>query len=205
MKKPVIVLGAGGHASVLIELLLKLDYTILGVCAPQASIVRGYPQISYLGQDSILNQHSPNEVRLVNGIGAISAEKNRERQKLFEHYKQLGFEFETLIHPHAIVADTALIKEGAQVMAGSIIQANTIIESNCIVNTGACIDHDCHLGHSVHVAPRAVLSGNVKLGENVMVGVGAVIIQSVSIAQNMMIRAGSTVVKSRNTQALEDI
>ena len=206
MKKPIIVLGAGGHASVLIELLLKLGYPILGVCALIPSSVRGYPHIAYLGQDNILEQYSPFDVRLVNGLGAISVEKNIARRKLFEHYKGLGFSFETLIHPSAIVATTAQIKEGAQIMAGCIIQSNVIIENNCIVNTGASIDHDCHLGHSVHVAPRGVLSGGVILGDNVMIGVGAAIIQSIKVEANVMIRAGSTVVKSRSaSQALEDL
>ncbi len=164
MKTPLIMLGAGGHASVLIDLALRLGHTILGVCAPQVTTLIGFPEIPYLGNDDVITKYSTHEVRLINGIGAISVQKNKIRSQLFEHYKLLGYTFETLVHPSAIVASAVQLDEGVQVMAGAIIQSNVAIGKNAIVNTGACIDHDCRIAHSVHVAPRVVLSGNVIIG-----------------------------------------
>src|SRR4029079_3643721 len=139
----IIILGAGGHATVLVELAKTLKKNILGVVAPTECQLKNYPDIPYLGNDTIISQrYATQDVKLVNGLGAVSVQKNSIRRDLFLHFKALGYGFETLIHPSAIIASTALLHEGAQVMARVVIQPNTTVGKNTIINTGACIDHD---------------------------------------------------------------
>ncbi len=192
---PIILLGAGGHAAVLAELALRLGKNILGVVAPTESTLKGFPDIAYLGCDAAIEKYSPMEVKLVNGIGTVSVIKNNERRKIFEHFKQRGYSFDTLIHPSVILASNVNVGEGVQIMAGVIIQPNVKIDSNTIINTGACVDHDCQIGHSVHVAPNVTLSGNVLIGENAFIGVGSVLIQGIHVDDNAMICAGMVVTK----------
>ncbi|MFI4937139.1 MAG: acetyltransferase [Candidatus Berkiellales bacterium] len=193
--KHIIILGAGGHASVLIELAISLKKSILGLVAPSDTTVRNYPQVKYLGSDDNFHQHfSPNEVNLVNGIGSISVEKNELRQHLFYHFKRMGYSFLTLVHPTAWVASSAQLGEGVQVMAGAIIQPNVHIADNVIINTKASVDHDCEIGHSVHIAPGATLSGGICVKERSFIGVGATLIQGLHIDTGSMIKAGSTII-----------
>lgn len=196
MKKPIIILGAGGHASVLADVATLLGMNILGFCNPVNASIKGFPEITYLGNDSILNQYPPEQVNLVNGIGAVSVQGNLQRRALFQQFSDGGYLFETLIHPSTVVARSAQINQGAQIMAGAIIQPNARISENVIVNTAASIDHDCIIGHSVHIAPGSILSGNVVIKDNSMVGVGAVIIQGVTVESNVMVRAGRIAVKN---------
>jgi len=193
--QPVIILGAGGHACVLIELLKSLRRTILGIVAPDKSLLMNYPDIPYLGGDEYIDHCSPADVKLVNGIGAISAQKNQVRHLIYQRFKAKGFGFDTLIHPSAVIASTVTVGEGTQLMARTVIQPNVIIGANTIINTGACIDHDCKLGDAVHVAPGAVLSGGVSVGDYAFIGVGAAVIQGITISSHAMVRAGRTVVK----------
>ncbi|MBI2791859.1 MAG: acetyltransferase [Gammaproteobacteria bacterium] len=196
MNTPIIIIGAGGHACVLVEMAHILSKTIIGVTGESETQLKNYPQITYLGNDSIISRYSPNEIKLVNGVGATSPQKNILRQQIFQKFKNHGYSFETLIHPSAIIAKTVSLGEGAQVMARVVLQPNTSIGSNTIINTGACIDHDCRIGHHVHVAPGVVLSGNVNVGDYSHVGVGANIIQSIEIGSHAMICAGTTVIKN---------
>ena len=196
MNKPIIILGAGGHASVLADIAILLGRQILGLCNPIKALLNGFPNIAYLGNDDVLSQYDTSQVVLVNGLGAISVQMNQQRRMLFQKFVDIGYQFETLIHPSAVVANSSQLGQGTQVMAGAIIQPNVIIKENVIINTGSCVDHDCVISHSVHIAPRVVLSGNTHLGENSMVGVGAVIIQGIKIEENTMIRAGSVVTKN---------
>jgi UDP-perosamine 4-acetyltransferase len=196
MNHPIIVIGAGGHASVLVETLLTLNKTILGVVAPEASMLKNYPHIAYLGQEEQIETYSPDKIRLVNGVGGVSPEKNQNRQNIFHKFKSKGYLFETLVHPFSFVASTAVLHEGAQVMAGVIIQPNAIIGSNAIINTRASIDHDCTIGHSVHVAPGVILSGNVIAGDRVHIGTGANVVQGIHIEQDAMVCAGVTITKN---------
>lgn len=195
--KPVILLGGGGHASVLAEALILLNIHIIGFVGPQPTTIKNYPQIPYLGDDHAIHPRSATEFNLVNAVGSISAEKNSLRQGLFDRFKKQGFDFATVVHPSAMVASTVQLGEGVQIMAGVVLQPNVVVGCNTIVNTRATLDHDCHIGRHVHVAPGVTMSGHVTVGDNAFIGVGAVIIQNVAIDANMMIRAGATILRSR--------
>jgi sugar O-acyltransferase (sialic acid O-acetyltransferase NeuD family) len=194
--KAIIILGGGGHASVIAELLQALKRPILGFVAPQEGEILNYPDIKYLGSDGLIIQnYSPDQIVLINGLGSITVKQNEIRQNLYNSFKEQGYHFETIVHPTSWVASTAILKEGCQIMAGVMIQPNVTIDQNVIVNTRASIDHDCNVGHSAHVAPGVVLSGNVVLGTNVHVGVGATILQGVAVGSHAMICAGTVVTK----------
>ncbi len=201
---PLLIIGAGGHASVLAEIIKIRQLLVLGVVALNEQPIKGYEQYPCLGNDDSIKNYDPATVRLVNAIGTISVEANAKRGSLFKKYKTLGYQFATLIHPAAVVSSTAHIQEGAQVMAGAIIQSNTTIGHNTIINTRASIDHDCQIGNSVHIAPSATLSGGVTVGDYTFIGAGATIIQGRMIAENEMIRAGTLVIKHRIGLAQKD-
>lgn len=82
MSKPVIILGNGGHAAVLTEVLLMLDRDILGFTAPEYQ--GNHYSIPYLGTDECIDQYSPNEVELVLGIGTVHI--NQIREKIYKQF-----------------------------------------------------------------------------------------------------------------------
>jgi sugar O-acyltransferase (sialic acid O-acetyltransferase NeuD family) len=175
-KVPVIVLGSGGHAKVLIDILRTQSYEIIGITVPKESLAEEtFQGIKIIGSDEEILKYATNDIRLVNGLGSI--EKTDKRRKLFEYFKRKGFSFANVIHSTAIIANEVELGEGTQVMAGAIIQTGSQISSNCIVNTKASIDHDCHVGAHVHLAPGVTLSGDVKVDEGVHIGTGATVIQ----------------------------
>lgn len=191
---PVIVLGAGGHAKVLIDALLIQSINILGITDPELvqadETIQG---IKLMGKDEVILQYSPDAVQLVNGLGSVGS--TTRRQMLFNKFKNQGYTFASVIHPSTVVASNATVLEGAQIMAGAIIQAGSHIGQNTIVNTRASVDHDCWIGSHVHLAPGVTLSGGVQVYDGVHIGVGATVIQNVRIGQNSLIGAGALVLK----------
>ncbi|MCH9644432.1 MAG: acetyltransferase [Gammaproteobacteria bacterium] len=187
--KPVIVLGAGGHAKVCIDILKRSGRDILGLVAPD----RQSPalNVKQLGDDRVVLTYSPGEVLLVNGIGHMP--RNKLRYDIYKKFKDKEYNFETLVHPDAVVADDVLLKEGAQVMAGAIIQPSTIVGRNTIVNTKVSIDHDGAIGSYCHIAPGATLCGGVVLKDHVFVGAGATIIQNVQVSIDAIISTGAVI------------
>ncbi len=119
-KKNVIILGAGGHAKVVVEDLLKSGENILGLVAPDKKKGSKYFGLGILGNDDDLLSYPPNEVVLANGIGAIPSQVFR--LKLARQMRKKGFQFTRVVHPSAIIATDVIMEEGVQVMAGSIIQ-----------------------------------------------------------------------------------
>lgn len=191
MNLPVIILGCGGHAKVLISTLLLLRREILGYVEPDEG--RGAVfGLSRLGDDKAILKYDPNELSLVNGVGSISSPVLRKN--LYEHFRNKGYCFESVVHPSSIVSSDVRLDEGVQIMAGAVVQPGSCMGTNSIVNTGALIDHDCEIGAHVHIAPGAVLSGNVRIANEVHVGTGAVIIQGLVIGAKSVIGAGSVVI-----------
>ena len=195
MNKPIIIIGNGGHASVLTEILLHQQRDILGYTAPSEE-TNSYG-VKYLGTDKIIGDYFPGEVELVLGLGTVNV--STIRYSIFENMKMQGYTFSNCIHPKAIISITAILAEGIQVMAGAIIQPHAKIGENTIINTGAIIEHDCLIGAHVHIAPGTTLSGEVIIGNESHIGTGSSIIQGVEIGKNTLIGAGSVVITNIGT------
>ncbi|HYK02992.1 MAG TPA: acetyltransferase [Thermoanaerobaculia bacterium] len=188
--KDVIVIAAGGHARVLVDLLRLTGRTIIAIADPRPHSFNG---IRHLPDDGEVRTFDPAEVELVNAVG--SAGVPEARRAIFDKFKAWNYTFATLVHPSAVIAGDVLLEEGAQVMAGAVIQTGSRIGRNTIVNTRASIDHDARIGAHVHVAPGVTLSGNVTIGEMVHIGTGATAIQDVTIGDASLVAAGAVVVR----------
>lgn len=189
---PIIVIGAGGHAKVIIDCLQSTSINILGFTNISNSI-KDILNIPYLGDDSYIEKYNPQEILLALGIGSIKSCKIRKH--IFEKWKAKGFNFITVIHPSANISKSVTIGEGSQILMGVNIQTGVEIKSNCIINTSCSIDHDCIINSHSNLAPRTVLSGNVHIGSEVYIGVGATIIQNIKIESNSVVGAGAVVIR----------
>jgi sugar O-acyltransferase (sialic acid O-acetyltransferase NeuD family) len=189
---PVIVVGGGGHAKVLIDALLLLRRRVLGFTDlnEDRRAILGIPR---LGDDDLIMGHCPEEVVLVNGIGSIASPV--KRRAMFERLKAKGYLFEEVVHPSAVVSSDVVREEGIQIMAGAVVQTGCRLRANCIINTGAMVDHDCLVGRHAHVAPGAVISGGVTLSDGVHVGTGATLIQGVGVGEDSVIGAGAVILR----------
>lgn len=104
-------------------------------------------------------------------------------------------EYLTVVHPRAILAESASLGCGTVVMAGAIINPCASVGNHCIINTGASVDHDCVIHDFVHIAPHCTLCGGVEVGEGTWVGASSTVIQGVHIGRGCFIGAGSVVLK----------
>ncbi len=192
---PLIVLGAGGHAKVLLSLANELEREVLGVCAPEFDELseRAWRGIATFGNDAALDTFDASEVELVNGLGQLVG--NNRRQQLHSAMKSKGYRFASLVHPSAWVDPSTKIGEGVQIMAGAVIQADCVIGDNVIVNTCTSIDHDCRIDSHVHVAPGVTVCGSVSISTNSFIGSGAIITPGVNVGAGAIVGAGAVVLR----------
>lgn len=189
-ERPLIVIGGGGHARVLVSTLIQLGRCVLGFAENERSQADIFG-IACLGDDKAVLAHDPAEVLLINGVGSVAAVANRVR--VHEWFRARGYEFGSVVHPSAIVAAEVRLSAGVQVMAGAVLQTGVIAHENCIINTGALVDHDCVVAAHAHIAPGAVLCGDVHVGVGAHVGAGATIIQGRTIGSGSIVGAGAVV------------
>ena len=194
--KPWVLLGAGGHASVVLALLRELHCEVLGVSDPAllAQSVLEWQGLAVWDDANVLAQHLSTDIFLANGVGFVQTPE--PRQLVFDTYAQMGYVFPALVHPFSWVAPDVLVEEGVQIMAGAVVQPGTQLGTNTLVNTGARIDHDCHIGPHGHIACGAILCGAVQLGSHVFIGAGSVVIQGISLGDHCTVGAGSVVLHS---------
>lgn len=194
MKRPLIIIGAGGHARVLLDTLLNQSNKIIGITNPDPNKFGHYiSDIPIIGNDDLILNYCPNSIYLINGIGMMPGKSTR--YQLYEKFKNHGYTFTKIIHPSAVLASNVQLLAGVQVMAGVIIQTSVVIDENSIINTRVAIDHDSFIGKHVHLAPGVTVSGGVSIGEGTFVGAGSTIIQGIKIAAHCIIGAGSVVTR----------
>lgn len=191
--KKIFILGAGGHAKVVVDVLLaqniKISALVAPVCDTQSAILGGLSLIS----DEVLRGFDVDDALLFNGIGSLPGSSMRWR--LFEEYTSLGFGFGNVISQNALVSNSAVLGSGVQALHGVIVQCEAKIGSNTLINTRAVIEHDCKIGSHCHIAPSATLSGGVIIGDRVHIGTGAIVIQGIKVGSNSVIGAGAIVTK----------
>lgn len=192
-EKPLLILGGGGHAQVLIDNLKKLNSEIIGITDPKLSKGSLILDVPVLGGDDEVLSYSVETVYLVNGVGSVK--DSTFRQNIFNKFKPKGYCFASVVHPSAVLPSEIQLSEGVQIMAGAIIQSGSKVGVNTILNTRCVVDHNCVIGDHVHVAPGGILSGSVCVGDNSHIGTGAVVIQGVKIGESCLVGAGSVVVK----------
>lgn len=193
--RPYVLLGAGGHAKVVLALARAAGLTIIGLCDPELASRRvgSWRGLDVLGGDEALCRWGPERCLLLNGVGP--ALKSGIRSQLHVSFRRRGYSFPALVHPQAWVDESVTLSEGVQVMAGAVIQPDCLLGENTVINTNASVDHDCRLGAHVHIAPGATVCGGVVIADHAFVGSGATVVQGVRIGQHAVVGACTALVR----------
>ncbi|MDP3871346.1 MAG: acetyltransferase [Methyloversatilis sp.] len=198
--RPLVILAAGGHGSVLLDALLSAGRLVRGIADPGLTVGSTVFDVPVLGDDTWVAEIEPSSVSLVNGAGVVPGALFRYR--LYNDWKQRGFQFAQVVHPSAVIGRGAFLSEGSQVMAGATLQCRICIGENTLINTRVSVDHDCIIGSHVFVGPGATICGEVTLGAHVFIGAGAVVLPGVSIGEGAIVGAGTVVTRDVTAGAL---
>ncbi|RVT92183.1 hexapeptide transferase [Rhodovarius crocodyli] len=185
-----VLIGAGGHAKVLIELWRALGTLELVGCLSDAEGPAGVLGVPVLGGTELL------EVLRNEGVAhaCVAVGDNGTRERLGAQATALGFALPAAIHPAALVSPSARIGAGAQVLARALVAADARVEGLALLNHGAILDHDAVLGAAAHAAPGSSLAGGVRVGARALIGVGAQVKPGVSIGADAVVGVGAAVI-----------
>lgn len=194
--KQYIIWGSAGHAKVLADVIALRGGEVVALFdnSPRvSSVLPGVPL--YIGQTGFEQWTAMVEADSYHGLVAIGGARGQDRVAIQTLFISQGIRVEPLIHPDATVCATAQLGAGTQVLAQAVVAAGVQIGQGCIVNHCSNVDHESCLGDGVHLAPGAILCGNVTVGDNVMIGAGAVILPRLAIGANTVVGAGSIVTR----------
>ncbi len=198
MSLPVIIIGNGGHASVVLSTLRESGRNVIAA----TDLVEGRrgrlpTDVPIITDYQLMERFSSDTVELALGLGSLwPCEVGGMRYEIAQKFESRGYRFPLLVHPFSSVASRADIAEGSQIFAGVVVQPGVKIGRFTILNSCVSVDHDCTIGSFCHLSPRATLSGDVVVGDGCHLGTGCTVIQSVRLGNSCFVAAGATVVSS---------
>jgi sugar O-acyltransferase (sialic acid O-acetyltransferase NeuD family) len=190
--RELILLGAGGHASVVAESAVAAGWRILGYLANEATRESRCAALAVPWLGSVEQPTAEGLQLLERGAKvhpAVGDARVRERWTARFGAERLA----TIMHPTAWVSPSASLAPGVYVGAFAAINASASIGMSTIVNTAAIIEHGVRVGSASHCAPRSTLAGLAEVAERVLIGAGAVVLPFVRVGSDAIVGAGAVV------------
>jgi len=191
-ERAIILLGAGGHAKVVLESAIAADTPVRGFYddANQPALLALPDPPEHLGPLGEALEHPPilRAARPFIALGELNT-----RRSIIDRLGERTRYAPALIHPSSVVSASARLARGVLVAPGAVINAHARIGPHAIINTGAIIEHDATIGANAHIAPRAAIAGGASVGADTLVGMGACILPGVTVGARCTVGAGAVV------------
>lgn len=188
--KSVFLFGYSGHAYVIIESLLDAGYSIKGYFDYRKAEKNPY-NLAYVGFEGDV------DVKAIVGTDLVfpAVGENLVRKKIISLFENLGLNQFVAVDLSANISKTAKLNKSTYIGKNVTLNAQSEIGKGVILNTSCIVDHECKVADFVHIAPGAVLCGNVSIGEDSFVGANSVVKENVKISTGNVIGAGSVVLR----------
>ena len=162
--KDIVIIGAGGHAKVIADIILKRKELLNEKNNIVGFLDDGYKNLKYnkifdipiLGDTSLIENLEKNKkYNYIIGIGS-----NEVRKKIYSKFPTLNYY--TVIHPTAVIGLDVSIGKGTVVMSNVVVNSGTRIGDHCILNTGSIVEHDNIVENYCHLSPNSILAQSNK-------------------------------------------
>ena len=193
MKKPLVLVGGGGHCKSVLEAAESAGYSILGVLDMPEEVGKEILSTNVIGTDDDIPAYV-HKAEFVITVGFI---KNPAiRIKLYNKIKEAGGKLATVIASTAHVSKYAEIGEGTVVLHQAFVNADAKVGCNVILNNFVNIEHDAVIGDQCHISTGAMVNGECKVGNNCFIGSQSVLANCITVGDDIVVGAGSFVRKS---------
>lgn len=188
--KNIILIGYSGHGYVVADAAVCSGLSVKYYSEKQEAKINPYglKYLGFEGDDSFIGWKG--DYRFILGIG-----DNILRQKIARNIEKHNKSLLSVIHPSAILAKNAKLGHGSFIAPNVAVNSLAVIGKFVILNTSSVIEHECVIENGAHIAPGAVLAGNVTVGERTFIGANAVVKQGVRIGKDVVVGAGTVVLR----------
>jgi sugar O-acyltransferase (sialic acid O-acetyltransferase NeuD family) len=193
--KNILIIGARGFGREHYKLLHTFpeygkEFVVKGFLDDKSDALDGFP-----GYAQILSSVEDYQIQ-TDDVFVCALGDAHAKAKYIEIIRNKGGRFMTLIHPTAIVYDTAEIGEGVVVSPYCMISANVRIEEFTTIQPFCNFGHDAHIGKCCSIESYAFLGGFAQIGDYVTLHTRATILPHVEVGDNAVVGAGSVAIKN---------
>lgn len=191
-EKNIYIIGAGTYGEAMYELATLNGYKVKGYYDEDEkkinSLVMG---VKVIGKFSELKTED-----IVGNEYIVAIGNNKIRNKIMTKINESGGFTPTLIHPTAVISESATIGKGVYIQANAYIWTKVNISDYCIISPNVVIAHHSSLGKACLVSTLTGVGASIVIEDNVFIGMGSTIMTGVScIGENSVIGAGAVVIK----------
>lgn len=195
--KDLIILGAGGTSFDLIDIAVAMNkiqkkWNILGFLDDNVELkgkmVYGFPVLGTISQSG--------EYEDAFFASSIADAYRPSLRKVVREKVPFGNEsFASLIHPKAIISETAVIEPGAVIYANVTLSGAVHVGHNAFLCGNTFLGHECVIGDHCALSVGNLLASDVHIDDCCYLGVGVTIRHQIKIGKNCLIGMGTIVVK----------
>lgn len=193
MRKPLILVGGGGHCKSVIEAAESAGYSVLGVLDMPNEVGKEILSTKAIGTDDDIPAYV-DKAEFVLTVGFIK--DPTIRIKLYNKIKEAGGKLATIVASTAYVSKYATLGEGTVVLHQAFVNAGAKVGKNVILNTATNIEHDAEIGDHCHISTGTMVNGECKVGERCFIGSQSVLANCITVGDDIIVGAGSFVRKT---------
>ncbi|MFM7135858.1 MAG: acetyltransferase [Planctomycetota bacterium] len=185
----IIIVGAGGFGREVLQWARQAwpahAAKIAGFLSDDPHAIDGHrPTLPILGSPDSFEPRPHDGFILAIGIRGV-------RREVAERLAARGARFLTVIHPTAIVADTAVIGSGSVICPYAVVSDAARLGRCVLVNYHASLGHDAAAGDFAVLSPYATLGGQAEVQSGAFMAIRATVGPRVTVGADTVIAANS--------------
>lgn len=190
--KELVILGAGIHAAVIVDICFDADIAVRGLLDDKRSDdsqVLGVPIIGSF--DAINDAEFVNSFDFIVGIGGSQDGRRKWSSEVLEQ----GGKLRTVAHPSSVVSRFSKIGDGCLLLQHSTVMHDTCIGEFAVISCNSSVGEGSIIEDNVYVAGGCQINARVIIEEDTYIGSGVVISAGCKIGRRSVIGLNATVTK----------
>lgn len=198
MTQRLIVLGAGGNSIAIADAVRATNraepgrYELTG-CLDDTPELQGREVGGMRVLGSLATAHDHHDCFFVNGIASLGS--FRKKPELIARTGIAAERFASIVHPAAVIADSARIGRGCVVLANSFVGCDAQLGDHVLILQNTTINHHTRVGDYCTFSAGITVLGEIEIGRCAFVGGGASIAPYVKIGDEAIVGLGAVVIR----------
>jgi sugar O-acyltransferase (sialic acid O-acetyltransferase NeuD family) len=194
--RDIVVLGAGGSAGAIAELIdslnaVELQWRLRGFLDDDpkkaGTTLFGAPVLGRVDDAALIS-----DAAFV--VGVASYHRPYGRAEMAARPGLSHEQFATLIHPQATVSINARVGAGVLVFPYAVVSDGATVEDFAYLSPFCFVGHDAIVGYGAIMAPRSSLHGRSRLGASAYAGSHSALKEGLSVGEGAVLGMGAIVI-----------
>jgi sugar O-acyltransferase (sialic acid O-acetyltransferase NeuD family) len=193
MLDKVIIYGNGSIAR-LVYSYSKKYFNIVGFCVDDALVNKNNPlSLPIIPFSKIHSVFNNKDYKILIAVGFV--EMNEVKQKKYNQFLDLGYNFASFIHPNFYLHDGVTIEENCVILDNVSIHSGSKIKKGTFISSNVNIGHDCVIEDNNWINSGVSIAGECTIGQNCFFGVNSSVANGITVGKKNFIGANTLINK----------